>query len=86
VSWTFLYLMLFLKLPIVALLWIVWWAIHSQPDTSSDSGDGGIGRRPHPRHPTPRRPRRRGPHGDPVVPAPARVRVARARVRRLDRA
>jgi hypothetical protein len=84
VSWTFVYLMVFLKLPIIALLWIVWWAIHAEPDSAADTGDGGIGRRPHPRHPTPRRPRTRGPHGDRVLPAPARTRVTRARARRVD--
>ena len=33
-GWTFVYLMLILKIPIAALLWIVWWAIRSAPDWS----------------------------------------------------
>lgn len=80
-DWTFVYLMVGLKLPILALLWIVWWAVRSQPDVDGgDEGEGGAKDRPHePPRPSPRRPRR-GPHGDPPLPAPPRVRtVARAR-------
>jgi len=33
VGWTFVYLMVFLKLPILALLGIVWWAIRQTPET-----------------------------------------------------
>ena len=86
-GWTFLYLMVFLKLPIVALLWIVWWAIHAEPEPAEGRGDGGIHDRPHPRHPrTPPRPRPRGrdPHGVPLPPAPPRVRTTAARSRLLE--
>ena len=84
-EWTFLYLMVFLKLPIVALLWIVWWAIHAEPEPAEGRGDGGIHDRPHPRHPrTPPRPRGRDPHGAPLPPAPPRVRAAAARSRLLE--
>jgi hypothetical protein len=86
VDWTFVYMMLGLKLPIIALLWIVWWAVHAQPEPATGADDGGISPRRHPRHPSPRRPRRRGPHGDPVLASPPRTRVARARARRVDRA
>lgn len=75
-EWTFVYLMVGLKIPIAALLWIVWWAIHAEPDPASDGGDGGIRTAVHPRDPLPRRPRPRGPHGDPVPPAPPRNRTA----------
>jgi hypothetical protein len=85
VSWTFVYLMVALKIPIVALLWIVWWAIHAEPEPDTGSGDGGIPPRRHPRHPSPRRPRRRGPHGDPVHASPPRMRTAVRRARQLDR-
>jgi hypothetical protein len=82
----FLWLMLALKIPLAALIYIVWWAIKQEPDDSQSSDDdGGVKHgRPHPRpHPPfPRRPRR-GPHGDPAPAAPARVRVIRARARSL---
>jgi len=75
-SWTFVYLMVGLKIPIAALLYIVWWAIHQTPETEG-TGDGGTSR---PRHPRPTRPRRRprGPHGggDSAVASPPRVRHA----------
>jgi hypothetical protein len=77
-----------LKIPIVALLWIVWWAVRSEPDTEqSPNGDDGGTKHPrqprHPRQPFPRRPRR-GPHGDPALPAPRRTRSVVARAKRSD--
>jgi hypothetical protein len=81
--WGFVWLMLALKIPLAALLWIVWWAVHSEPEPegASDDEDGGIGRLRE-RPPEPRGPRRRGPHGDPLVPAPPRARtVVRSRER-----
>ena len=61
-GWTFVYLMVILKIPIIALLWIVWWAVRAVPDPADQpGGDGGIKDRPHPRHP--RTPPRRGPRG-----------------------
>jgi hypothetical protein len=85
-SWTFIYLMLILKIPVFALLYLVWWSIHQTPDewTAASEEDGGIKHAP-PRHPRPRLPRtpRRGPHGAPAPPPPPRTRarpvVARAR-------
>ncbi len=85
-SWGFLWLMLALKLPLAALIYLVWWAIKQEPDETSSSSDddGGIRRqRPHPRKPFPRHPRR-GPHGDPAPHPPARVRSVRAKARTLD--
>jgi hypothetical protein len=79
--------MLALKIPIVALICLVWWAVKQEPEPEpSAGGDGGTKVPPlahhprHPRRPLPRHPRRR-PHGGGVVPAPPRVRsvVARAR-------
>jgi hypothetical protein len=83
--WIFLWLMLFLKIPIVALFLIVRWAVKQAPEPAAEA-DGGIGpsRRPlHPHHPRSRPPRlpRRGPHGDPPTPSPARVRTATRRKR-----
>jgi len=91
-SWTFVYLMLGLKIPIFALLYLVWWAIHQTPDAES-TGDGGTTRPRHPRPSRPRRPRPRGPHGggDSAVASPPRVRrrapalQVAARHRQLER-
>src|SRR3954469_18014793 len=100
-GWTFVYLMLILKIPIVALLTIVWWAIRSTPEESEpvrDEGGGGTKvppgqpRQPPPlrppRHPRPAPPRkpRRGPHGDPLPIPPSRTRTVVARARGSDRA
>ncbi len=85
-SWGFLWIMIGLKIPLAALLFIVWWAIRQTPETASRSDDdGGAHRRlmrVHPRGPFPRHPRR-GPHGDPALPAPPRMRTTRARARTL---
>jgi hypothetical protein len=84
-AWTFIWLILILKIPLVALFLIVRWAVNQTPETAQDE-DGGIGPRTrplHPHHPRSRRPRppRRGPHGDPATPAPPRVRTIAARRR-----
>jgi hypothetical protein len=91
-GWTFVYLMLILKIPIVALLTIVWWAIRSTPEESEpvrEDGGGGLKVPPRqPRHPRPALPRhpRRGPHGDALPLPPPRVRAVVARAKRSDRA
>lgn len=78
--WAVFWLAVVLKIPIVALLYIVWWAIRQEPIPEAGPDDGGWGLRRHrqPRIPPPRPPRR-GPHADPPPPPPQRVRVARAR-------
>jgi hypothetical protein len=78
---TFIYMMFVLKIPIVALLWIVWWAIHqtAEPEVG-DPDDGGTKHSPQPRRPRPHSPRR-GPHGDGPPAAPARVRAGHSRDR-----
>jgi hypothetical protein len=84
--WGFIWLMLVLKIPVVAMLWLVWWSVQQTPEpVADDEGDGGSGRPrlPHP-HDGPRTPtvRPRGPHGEPAPPAPARTRTpARSRER-----
>ncbi|MCW3063840.1 MAG: hypothetical protein JWN32_1012, partial [Solirubrobacterales bacterium] len=55
---TFIFMMLVLKIPIVALILLVWWAVKQEPEpVDSDGGDGGTKVR-HPRRPLPRSPRR----------------------------
>ncbi|MGA3361063.1 MAG: hypothetical protein ABSD82_03415 [Solirubrobacteraceae bacterium] len=90
-TWTFIWLMLLLKIPIAGILWIVWWAIHQNDDEPvADSGDGGGGSKlrlnHHHRRPRPHLPRhpRRGPHAGAPPPAPARVRTVVALARRVE--
>jgi hypothetical protein len=80
--WTFVWLMLILKIPIVALFLIVRWAVRQTPEEATGAGqDGGIGPRPrpgHPHHPRPRLPHtpRRGPHRSHAPAPPLRMRTA----------
>jgi hypothetical protein len=84
-TWGFLWLMVALKIPIAALLYLVWWAIKQTPEEAEQpSGGGGGTKVRHPRRPLPRHPRR-GPHGEPAPPAPPRVRTVVARARTPER-
>jgi hypothetical protein len=72
------FLMLVLKLPILYLIGVVWWAVRAEPRPPEPAvlpvvveGDPPGGPRPH----RPRRPRRGGPHGD-GRPARKSTRVA----------
>jgi hypothetical protein len=84
-TWGFIWLMLVLKLPIAALLYIVWWAVKQGPETDVGPNDGDGGTKVYPHDDLrPRPPRHRGPHGSPSPPAPQRSRtrttvVARSR-------
>jgi len=87
-AWTFIWLMLILKIPVGALLWIVWWAVRQDPanDPAPDDDGGSKHLPPRPRHPhRPPRPRqpRRGPHGGERMRPPARVRTVNARARHV---
>ena len=81
-GWAMFFLFVVLKVPLLALCWLVWWAVRQEPDPAADEHGGGGGRaRPHPVPPLPRPPRR-GPHSDAAPPSPPRVRppaAARAR-------
>jgi len=85
-TWGFVWLMVALKIPIAALLYLVWWAIKQTPDEAEQptGGDGGSKVR-HPRPRLPRHPRHRGPHGDPLPAAPPRMRTVVARARTPER-
>lgn len=86
VWWEIVFMLVILKIPIVYLCCVVWWAIKAEPRpaegavlvVADDLGDGPGWWRP------PRSRRRPGPHGSPVRgyrrtrgPAFARARVAR---------
>lgn len=77
-TWTFIWMAVVLKIPVVALLWLCWWAIHAEPEQAagdSNGGDGG-GHSPAPR--SPRSPRR-GDHAEPVLHPPPRTRAVARR-------
>ena len=85
-GWGFIWLMFILKIPLIGLLYIVWWAIKQESDPLEERSDGGnmpARPRPHPRAPLPRPPRR-GPHAEPPPSSPARVRTVVARSRQLE--
>lgn len=76
---TFIWMFVVLKIPIIAALVLIWWAIQEpEPVADEAPGDGGSDREPDhaPRHP---RPPRRGPHATPPPRSPQRVRTAAGR-------
>ena len=81
-TWTFVFLMVGLKIPVVLLLSLVWWAVHQTTDVEPEVSDDGGSKRPrnpHPRGPLPRHPRR-GAHGERAPQSPQRVRSVVSRV------
>jgi hypothetical protein len=74
--WELIFMMLILKLPLVYLCWVVWWAIKAEPEPGTQGGNEGINWRPWQRPAGPR-PRRGGPHGR---RARVHARVSRDRV------
>jgi hypothetical protein len=61
--WPIFFLAVVLKIPVFGALWLVWWAVHAEPETE-DVGEDDGGHRFHNRGPSkPRGPRRGGPHG-----------------------
>ncbi|MBD0291056.1 MAG: hypothetical protein ICV74_07360 [Thermoleophilia bacterium] len=80
--WFVLWFMVILKIPILYLAWVIWWAVKDPPEADTGAAgeelgeNGGPGWRPH--RPRPRLGRRRGPHGIPVRGARATT-LARAR-------
>ena len=94
-TWTFIWLMLALKIPIGGMAWIIWWSIKKadqEPEPTRDGGsdDGGSKLRNkshrHPRTPRPHTPLhpRRGPHAGERPAAPRRTRTVVARARKVE--
>ncbi len=82
-GWTFFWLMVVLKVPIIAAIVLVWWAVRAEPEAvepepepeGEGEDDEGGSKVPAAHRSLPRRPLRpRGPHGTPAPPAPPRVR------------
>jgi hypothetical protein len=82
----FIWLMLCLKIPILGLLYIVWWASRD-PNPEPDTLEPAIvrGEPFHPRTPRWPRPPRRGPHAEPEPRPPKRVRAQARRIERSHR-
>ena len=71
----FIWMFVVLKIPLAALLWLVWWAVKEpEPPVAVDEGEGGSKQPDRPHGPKPSRPPRRGPGHGASPPAPARVR------------
>jgi hypothetical protein len=81
----FLWMFVVLKIPIVAALVLIWYAIR-EPEhvVDEDSDGGGPDRSPDPRTWRPRPPRR-GPHAAPPPPPPPRTRTGAVARRRTVR-
>jgi hypothetical protein len=76
--WELIWLMVIMKIPILYLCWVVYWAIKSEPRPDEPATvTAAIGDQPPGWRPS-RRPRRLGPHGRPTR---SYARTARARVR-----
>lgn len=76
-GWGFVWMMVILKIPIVMLLCLVYWAVKqtdAEVGPAVDEG-GGNDRSPHRGHPRRPRPPRRGPHAEPPPRPPSRVRA-----------
>jgi hypothetical protein len=96
-AWTFVWLFFILKIPIVALFFLIRWAVREPAEAVPNDDGGGIGPRSRPLHPHHPRSRpggrgggrgpiipRRGPHGDPTPASPVRVRTVIARRRLIE--
>lgn len=87
--WPFLFLAVVLKVPVIGMIYLLWWA--AQPpevENATDDGDGNDRGRRRPKPGFPRGPRR-GPHGGGVRPAAGTAHEGRVRqpepARTLDR-
>jgi hypothetical protein len=69
--WPIFYLMVILKIPVAALLYLVWWAARAEPQAEELPGDDPGFRRWHKPPKRPRGPRRGGPEAPASRPPPA---------------
>ena len=60
--WTAIIFLLILKIPIVYVCWVIWWAIRAEPEVGTQGGNEGMNWKPWQRPPR-SRPPRSGPHG-----------------------
>jgi hypothetical protein len=73
-----LWMLVILKIPIVAAILLIWYAVQ-EPEPAAQDDDGGsrVPREPSPQPDRPRSPRR-GPHAAPPAPPPERIRVVKS--------
>jgi hypothetical protein len=77
-------MMVILKIPIIALLTLVWWAVKQEPEPADEEPRERIRHRPdRPRKPRRPGPTRRGPHA--AEPPPVPPKRIRARAKRVER-
>ena len=82
-GWALFYMMVILKIPIIALLTLVWWAVKEEPEPAGEEPRDELRRGPdHPRLPRHPGPPRRGPHAEPPPATPKRIRARGKRVER----
>lgn len=90
--WELVFMMLILKIPVVYLCVVVWYAIRAEPEPAQ--GEGGLAGEPEPspwqpwrfwKRPDGPRPRRGGPHGSPPRGYARAARPAGARAEVRDR-
>jgi hypothetical protein len=88
--WEIVFLMLILKIPIVYLVWVVWWAIKAEPKPEEGAGITAVIGPNDPPNRRSRRPRRLGPprlprtHGGPARTYARTARAAAAARAKLD--
>ena len=75
----FVWMFVVLKIPVIAALLLIWWAVREPDPEPEEDPRGGSSDREPPRGPRRPRPPRRGPHASPPPSAPARVRTAAGR-------
>ena len=76
-------MMVVLKIPVIALLCLVWWAVRQEPEPAGGEERERVRRDPdHPRRPDRPSPPRRGPHAEPQPTPPRRVRAHAKRIER----
>jgi hypothetical protein len=75
--WEIIFMLVILKIPVVYVGWVIWWAIKAEPELGTQGGTEGVNWKPW-RRPSDSRPRRSGPHG---VPARGPARPGRRRER-----
>jgi hypothetical protein len=73
-----------LKIPIIAALYLVWWAVKAEPEPADEEPRERLRLGPdHPRNPRRPGPTRRGPHAAATPPAPPQR--VRAKAKRIER-
>jgi hypothetical protein len=74
--WELIFMVLILKIPLVYVCWVVWWAIKAEPVIGAEGEEAQVVNWAPWRRPSGPRPRRGGPHGGPLRRT---ARVARRR-------